>query len=229
MTESNNTTTFEGATPSEQLLESARRNNFELLQEIVDSKSSTPKELLQLIETTVDGVGNNALQLTAVFGSFEVMDLLLDTIHDCVHEVYADSEESKEAEAKEEAKIGELLNKRNKLDGNTVLHLAVQNAIKSNEPEFGEFIVVEVLLKCAPILDVSIKNSLGEKAVDLITDELIEKAEDSDKELWEKIRMELLGAEFSFGLDVQEVAAAAEEEEAGEADEGEASPDEDDE
>ncbi|PUU77036.1 hypothetical protein B9Z19DRAFT_1087007 [Tuber borchii] len=65
----------EGASPKELLLESARRNNTDLLEEVI---SENPSNLADLLNSTRDGVGNTAIHLAAKHGSLEVLDILLD-------------------------------------------------------------------------------------------------------------------------------------------------------
>ncbi|KAI9891365.1 MAG: hypothetical protein M1814_002878 [Vezdaea aestivalis] len=74
----------EGATPRELLLECSRRNNTSLLNDVVkDISSSVPqgKGIAKVAETlnkAVDGIGNHLLHLAATYGSYEVLDVLLD-------------------------------------------------------------------------------------------------------------------------------------------------------
>ncbi|KAI9883679.1 MAG: hypothetical protein M1823_004561 [Watsoniomyces obsoletus] len=73
----------EGATPRELVLEASRRDNVELLQEVIDklSKTAGPKSterVAEVLNNAFDGVGNHALHLAATHGSYEVMDLILD-------------------------------------------------------------------------------------------------------------------------------------------------------
>ncbi|KAF2229813.1 hypothetical protein EV356DRAFT_580523 [Viridothelium virens] len=73
----------EGASPRELVLEAARRNNTDLLQEIFTeihkSYSSTAEDrIAELLNTAVDGIGSNVLHVAAINGSYEVLDALLD-------------------------------------------------------------------------------------------------------------------------------------------------------
>ncbi|KAA6408013.1 MAG: ankyrin repeat protein [Lasallia pustulata] len=67
----------EGASPRELLLEACRRNNTELLSEVIKSQSSAERTA-QLLNTATDGVGNYCLHIAASYGSYEVLDTLLD-------------------------------------------------------------------------------------------------------------------------------------------------------
>lgn len=67
----------EGASPRELLLESCRRNNTALLNDLLSSLS-TPEKVAHLLNTATDGVGNFCLHVAAGYGSYEVLDTLLD-------------------------------------------------------------------------------------------------------------------------------------------------------
>ncbi|KAI4954475.1 hypothetical protein J4E91_002188 [Alternaria rosae] len=76
----------EGASPRELVLEACRRNNTELLEETLKdlaaaaSKSGKKPEdhVAETLNNTRDGVGNGCLHVAATYGSFEVIDMLLD-------------------------------------------------------------------------------------------------------------------------------------------------------
>lgn len=63
-----------GASASEQLLEAARRDNVELLQEVLGAAS----DAAALVNATRDVVGNLVLHVAAAAGLHEVLDVLLD-------------------------------------------------------------------------------------------------------------------------------------------------------
>ncbi|KAI4115892.1 MAG: hypothetical protein LQ345_003598 [Seirophora villosa] len=67
----------EGATPRELVLEACRRNNTSLLSEVLTSLR-TPERIADLLNNAKDGVGNHCLHLAASYGSYEVLDTLLD-------------------------------------------------------------------------------------------------------------------------------------------------------
>lgn len=133
---------MEGASNSEQILEAARFNNTELVQEIIARiKEETPKESEELIAKAInesrDSLGNTALHIASFRGNYEVLDILLDQ-----HGVEVDPQ--------------------NRLDGDTPLHLAVRYSIE--EPEHGAFIVEELIdAGCDPRL----LNNHGLKPIDL--------------------------------------------------------------
>ncbi|MCJ1255349.1 hypothetical protein MMC24_003165 [Lignoscripta atroalba] len=67
----------EGASPRELLLEACRRNNISLLSEVLSSQPS-PTDIAQLLNTATDGVGNYCMHIAASYGSYDVLDTLLD-------------------------------------------------------------------------------------------------------------------------------------------------------
>ncbi|CAO1599882.1 hypothetical protein XANCAGTX0491_003590 [Xanthoria calcicola] len=67
----------EGATPRELVLEACRRNNTSLLSEVLASLN-TPHDVANLLNNAKDGVGNHCLHLAASYGSYDVLDILLD-------------------------------------------------------------------------------------------------------------------------------------------------------
>lgn len=129
-----------GASPSEQLLEAARRNNVDLLHELLNKYQDKPNEAIELINSAVDAAGNGALHLSAKYGNYEVMDQLLDL-------------------------DGVNVNIRSKMNGNTPLHYAVLYSFE--DQEFSLFLVNE-LINCGA--DCSIKNNDNLKPIDIIGD-----------------------------------------------------------
>lgn len=110
----------DGASPRELLLEACRRNNTSLLSEIFTSKplSSNDKAIADFLNNTTDALGASALHIAAQYGSYEVLDMLLD-------------QEGVEIDGQE------------KRDGDTCLHKAVRYS--SEEKEAGHA-VVEILV-----------------------------------------------------------------------------------
>jgi ankyrin repeat protein len=67
----------EGATPQELLIEACRRNNTELLAEVIDSCTS-PETAALLLNKTKTVMGNYIYHEAALRGNYEVIDMLLD-------------------------------------------------------------------------------------------------------------------------------------------------------
>lgn len=127
-----------GASPSEQLLEAARRNNTDLLQELLSKCHDKPQEAIELINSAKDPSGTGALHLAAKYGNYEVMDQLLDI-------------------------EGVDVNIKATLNGNTPLHYAA--AYSFEDPEYALFLVNE-LINCGA--DPSIRNKENLKPIDIV-------------------------------------------------------------
>jgi ankyrin repeat protein len=138
----------EGASPSEQFIEAARRNNIDLLREVIaDIKAKQPDNetaVAELLNSAQDPLGNTPLYLAAANGSDEVLDTLLD-------------------------QDGLEVDPVNRQQGDTPLHAAVRYA--RSEPEHGAYIV-ELLIDVGA--DPRIKNKAGQKPIDLVDDNQIE-------------------------------------------------------
>ncbi|KAI5814716.1 ankyrin repeat-containing domain protein [Pyronema omphalodes] len=63
----------EGASPRELLLEACRRDNTDLLEQILKENTSA-----EFLNDSRDALGNTALHVAAQYGSYHVMDELLD-------------------------------------------------------------------------------------------------------------------------------------------------------
>lgn len=127
----------EGASYKEQVLEAARRNNTDLLGEIIKESGD---QITSIINDSRDALGNTPLHLAAKYGSYEVMDEILDC-------------------------EGVEVDPTNTLDGDTPLHMAVRYS--ESEPEHGTFIA-ETLIEAGA--DARIKNNAGQKPIDLVHD-----------------------------------------------------------
>lgn len=70
----------DGASPREQLMEACRRNNPDLLQTLLDSPSlqGQAAATAKFLNTTTDALGAGPLHVAAQYGSYEVLDVLLD-------------------------------------------------------------------------------------------------------------------------------------------------------
>lgn len=58
----------QGASPRELLLEACRRNNTNLLSELL-TQYPTPEKIAHLLNTSTDGVGNYCLHVAAAHGA----------------------------------------------------------------------------------------------------------------------------------------------------------------
>ncbi|PSK60264.1 hypothetical protein B9Z65_1162 [Elsinoe australis] len=67
----------EGATPREILFEGCRRDNHQLLTDLF-LEIGSHDEIIKLINTAQDGLGCGALHIAAQYGSYDVLDQLLD-------------------------------------------------------------------------------------------------------------------------------------------------------
>lgn len=129
----------EGASLSEQLLDACRRNNDDLLDTVLDNVRDDPEKLTQLINGSTDPMGNTALHLCCQYGSWEVLDKILDLDGDIE------------------------IDPHNRRDGDTPLHVAVRYSLE--EPEHGTFIARNLIEVGA---DARIRNNHGQRPVDLI-------------------------------------------------------------
>ncbi|KAI3404792.1 hypothetical protein KGF56_002422 [Candida oxycetoniae] len=118
MSEAPKDTSVQGATYQEQIQESARRNNTELLLQIKSELNNDQVKLAHLINDTREIITNNTpLHLACNLGNWEFIDIVLD-----IEGVEIDPQ-NRELE--------------------TPLHVAVKYAI--DEPEHGYFIIDNML------------------------------------------------------------------------------------
>jgi hypothetical protein len=70
----------QGASPKELLLEACRRNNTSLLSEVFSTAplASSADAIAQFLNTTTDALGSSALHVGAQYGSYDVLDVILD-------------------------------------------------------------------------------------------------------------------------------------------------------
>ncbi|KAJ6258371.1 hypothetical protein Dda_6411 [Drechslerella dactyloides] len=64
----------QGATPKELLLEACRRNNLELLHEVLEGPACTP----DFLNESRNSLGETALHIAVNYGNYEILDTLLD-------------------------------------------------------------------------------------------------------------------------------------------------------
>ncbi|AET38309.1 ankyrin repeat-containing protein ANK1 Ecym_2595 [Eremothecium cymbalariae DBVPG len=126
---------IEGATYGEQLLDASRRNNVDLLEFILEQDSNI---VAKLINDTKDPFGNTCLHMCCKYGSWDVLDTILDV--DCPIEIDPQN-----------------------VEGDTPLHTVVKYS--EEEPEHGTFIASNLIQVGA---DPRIKNNSGRKPIELI-------------------------------------------------------------
>ncbi|KAK9449752.1 ankyrin repeat-containing domain protein [Limtongia smithiae] len=132
----------DGANAKEQLIEACRRNNVDLLQivlGIADGGDGVPAPYAaELINTASDALGNTALHVAALNGSYECLDMLLDI-------------------------DGVEVDPKNRMEGNTPLHCAALYA--EHEPEHA-ISIVDMLVDAGA--DPTLRNKLKDKPIDLV-------------------------------------------------------------
>ncbi|KAK0656305.1 hypothetical protein B0T16DRAFT_316518 [Cercophora newfieldiana] len=130
----------EGATPGEQLIEACRRNNTDLLFEVLEDKGDD--EIAQLLNTTTTVMGNHLYHEAASRGNYEVIDALLD-------------------------QPGFECDPVNRVEGDTPLHSAIRwiNSEPAEQREFGNSLV-EMMLEAGS--NPRVKNKGGLTALQLV-------------------------------------------------------------
>lgn len=70
----------DGATPKELLLESCRRNNTTLLNDLLAQPplSSDAGKIASFLNTTTDSLGASGLHVAAQYGAYDILDIILD-------------------------------------------------------------------------------------------------------------------------------------------------------
>lgn len=68
----------EGASYGEQLLEASRRNNVDLLKMVFESLEGDQEKIAEVINESSDPLGETTLHLCCQYGSWEVLDVILD-------------------------------------------------------------------------------------------------------------------------------------------------------
>ncbi|KAK5019706.1 ankyrin repeat protein-like protein [Cryomyces antarcticus] len=137
----------EGASPRELILEACRRNNTSLLEDVIASLShSSPSSPEVFVAKTLneaqDGIGNGVLHIAASYGSYEVLDVLLD-------------------------QAGLEIDGFDRMERDTPLHKAVRfvNGLERGEWEAGAAIV-EILLDAG--CDPRLRNKAKLRPLDLV-------------------------------------------------------------
>lgn len=130
----------DGASPSELLIEACRRNNPDLLAEVL-SPLSDP-EIADLLNKTTTVMGNHLYHEAALRGNYEIIDMLLD-------------------------QPGFECDPINRIEGDTPLHSAIRwiNSEPAEQREFGNALV-EMMLEAGS--NPRVKNKGGLTALQLV-------------------------------------------------------------
>jgi uncharacterized protein len=130
-----------GASPRELLIEACRRNNTSLLNDLLASFKSS-SATANFLNTTTDALGSSGLHIAAQYGSYEVLDTILD-------------------------QEGVEIDHAEKRDGDTCLHKAVRfcNNLQQAEWERGKA-VVEILVDAG--CDPRLRNKAKLRPIDLV-------------------------------------------------------------
>lgn len=146
----------EGAKPSEQIIEAARRNNTDLLNSVL-AECTSPEAAAKLLNEAKSVLGNYAYHEAALRGNYEIIDLLLD-------------QEGFECDP------------ISRLDGDTPLHSAVRYSNTASPADHAFCIqLIEMMLEAGS--DPRIRNKAKLKPVQLVNPgnkelrELLESAE----------------------------------------------------
>ncbi|KAF2199527.1 ankyrin repeat protein-like protein [Delitschia confertaspora ATCC 74209] len=141
----------EGASPRELILEACRRNNISLLEDTIEDLTKAAKKagkksteyVAETLNHAHDGLGNGCLHLAAAYGSYEVLDILLD---------------------QEGLEIDEV----DRMERDTALHRAVRyvNSLDKSEWESVGQPIVDILLDAG--CDPRIRNKAKLKPIELV-------------------------------------------------------------
>lgn len=129
----------DGASVGEQLLDASRRNNVDLLETVFRELGEDSAKIADAINHSKDPFGNTPLHLCCKYGSWDVLDKILDQ------------------------EGGVEIDPHNEVDGDTPLHLAVRYA--GDEPEHGTFIAQNLIEVGA---DARARNNNNDRPIDLI-------------------------------------------------------------
>ncbi|KAF1842995.1 ankyrin repeat protein-like protein [Cucurbitaria berberidis CBS 394.84] len=141
----------DGASPRELIIESCRRNNTSLLEETIadlaSAASKSGKNPTEYVASTLnnarDAVGNGCLHVAATYGSYEILDILLD---------------------QEGLEIDEI----DRMEKDTPLHKAVRyvNSLDKSDWASAGHHIVDILLDAG--CDPRIRNKAKLKPVELV-------------------------------------------------------------
>ncbi|KAJ5084415.1 hypothetical protein NUU61_008994 [Penicillium alfredii] len=130
----------EGASPRELVVEACRRDQPHLIEQVLNGMSEkTNEEVAQFFNEVADALGNHALHICALYGSYDVMDALFDIQYfEC--------------------------DPLTRMDKDTPLHIAVRYA-NDKDAELG---LEMVKMMCEAGCDPRVRNKHGQKPADLV-------------------------------------------------------------
>ncbi|CRG85863.1 hypothetical protein PISL3812_02867 [Talaromyces islandicus] len=130
----------EGASPRELVVEACRRDQQHLIEQVLDGMSEkTNEEVAEFFNSVKDALGNYALHICALYGSYDVMDALFDIQYFECDPV-------------------------TRVDQDTPLHVAVRYA-NEKDPELG---LEMISMMCEAGCDPRVRNKPGQKPIDLV-------------------------------------------------------------
>ncbi|KAJ5575465.1 hypothetical protein N7450_009364 [Penicillium hetheringtonii] len=132
----------EGASPRELVVEACRRDQPHLLEQVLASmEDKSNEQVAQFFNEVTDPLGNHALHICAMYGSYDVMDALFDIQYfEC--------------------------DPLTRLDNDTPLHVAVRYAAEKDK-ELGTEMVK---MMCEAGCDPRVRNKHNQKPIELVFD-----------------------------------------------------------
>ncbi|KAJ5760184.1 hypothetical protein N7520_007340 [Penicillium odoratum] len=165
----------EGASPRELVVEACRRNNQDLIEQILDGMNEkTNEEVAEFFNNVTDALGNHALHICALYGSYEVMDALFDIQYfEC--------------------------DPLTRLDKDTPLHIAVRYA-NDKDSQVGEEMIN---MMCEAGCDPRVRNKHGQKPADLVFNkpEIKQTLQKAEYIMAEGIQDETMGSDNDMASD----------------------------
>ncbi|KAJ9191499.1 hypothetical protein DTO166G4_1707 [Paecilomyces variotii] len=132
----------EGASPRELVVEACRRDQPHLIEQVIHGmENKSNEEIAEFFNSVTDALGNYALHICAMYGSYDVMDALFDIQYfEC--------------------------DPLTRVDKEAPLHTAVRFANEKDSKLGLEMIEMMCEAGCDP----RVKNKHGQKAIDLVYD-----------------------------------------------------------
>ncbi|KAJ5947109.1 hypothetical protein N7466_000124 [Penicillium verhagenii] len=131
---------LQGASPRELVVEACRRDQQDLIEQVLNGMNDkTNEEVAEFFNNVTDALGNHALHVCALYGSYDVMDALFDIQYfEC--------------------------DPLTRNDKDTPLHVAVRFA-NEKDAELGEAMIN---MMCEAGCDPRVRNKHGQKPADLV-------------------------------------------------------------